>query len=954
MTNDERRYWKYWGKARNKGKDGVPYHLLPYHCLDVAAVGTVYLENHPALRADWATRLYISEEIFTDWFVFFLSLHDLGKFSYRFQGLKPNLCKILENEQPEARYTHRHDTLGYLLWQEQIRPLAIEQAWFGAGSDRVWPANFDIWAGIVTGHHGQPPKPNDGYLFPEDHFSESDQEAATQFARDCADLLLPNRGLILPDGRVVHERLKPLSWWLAGLAVLCDWLGSNEAFFAYRTLPFDGTPPSLRDYWYQSALPQAKQALAQIGLIPRRVRPQTLTELFAYLNPPTPLQQTAADLPLADTPQLFILEDVTGAGKTEAALAVAHRIMQSGRADGFYFGLPTMATSNAMFRRLVDKGLDQKFFHEKPNRVLAHSASRLEPVLEALSSGGSGNEADYDMDDESAGNQRLTWFSDSRKKALLADIGVGTVDQALLAVLYTRHQSLRLLGLARKVLILDEVHACDAYMLKLLERLLEFHAAAGGSAILLSATLPRMTREKLAQAYRLGLERQAPALQSDEYPLLTRVGLEGSDEIALETRPEVARTVDVDWLHSVGDAVAVLLTARAENRCACWIRNTVDDAITAYEELRQAGIPSEDLLLFHARFVLGDRLGIEGRVLETFGPESKAPERRGKILICTQVVESSVDIDLDLMISDLAPVDLIIQRAGRLCRHVRDASGNRAQKDGRGTPQLWLLGPEFTEIPATAWLGDAFSGTAAVYPDHGRLWLTAKLLRQSGRLAMPGDARILIEGVYGEKSEAAIPAAFQAKTNKIEGDKSAKQTIASANTVKLEEGYENQGFEPWDDTLIPTRLEDQPSVTVRLARWEEGDTEPKPWVRAEKFAWELSQLSVRSSLFVDALDTDEKAIHDALDRCRQTMPDQGKWSKLLVLRRENGVWMGRGKNKKEDVVILWYDEKRGLKRLDEETQALLKILALGTRQIEAGKVQDSVAVIARLRNKGQA
>jgi len=907
-------YWRYWGKARKQGEAGTPCHLLPYHGLDVAAVGKVYLERHAALRAEWAARLQIPEKTFADWFTFFLSQHDLGKFSYRFQGLQPNLCKILGNEQPEDRYTHRHDTLGYLLWQDLIGSLATEQAWFGANADCVWPNNFDIWAGIVTGHHGQPPKPNDGTLFIDPHFLEQDQEAATQFALDCADLLLRNRGAALPDGRAVHERLKPLSWWLAGLAVLCDWLGSNEEFFKYRTLPPDDTPLSLHDYWRRYALPQAEDALAYIGLLPRRVRPQTLTELFDYLNPPTPLQQTAADLPLADTPQLFILEDVTGAGKTEAALELAHRIMQSGRADGFYFGLPTMATSNAMFRRLVDKGLDQKFFHEKPNRVLAHSASRLEPVLEALTSGGDGHDADYDTDDESAGNQRLAWFSDTRKKALLADIGVGTVDQALLAVLYTRHQSLRLLGLARKVLIVDEVHACDAYMLKLLETLLEFHAAAGGSAILLSATLPKKTREKLAQAYCSGLKRETPALRNNEYPLLTRVGMDEPGEIALKTRPEVARTVDIDGLHSIDDAISTLVATRAEDRCACWIRNTVDDAVAAYERLRQAGVPEEDLLLFHARFALGDRLGIEKRALETFGPDGKAPERRGKILICTQVIESSVDVDLDLMISDLAPVDLIIQRAGRLCRHVRDALGNPAEENGRGTPKLWLFGPEFTETPTAHWLGDAFSGTAAVYPDHGRLWLTAKLLRESQKLAMPGDARRLIEGVYGEGSETAIPAVFQAKVNKIEGDKSAKRTVASNSIVKLGKGYKNQGYEPWDETRIPTRLEDQPSVTVRLARWEDGDAEPKPWISAEKFAWELSQVSVRSSLFVDAPDTDEPAVRNALDRCRQTMPDQGKWSKLLVLRRENGVWIGRGKNRSDEVVVLQYDGQRGLRR----------------------------------------
>jgi CRISPR-associated endonuclease/helicase Cas3 len=918
----EKGYWRYWGKARKEGEAGTPYHLLPYHSLDVAAVGKIYLERHKALCADWATRLQITEKTFTDWFVFFLSQHDLGKFSYRFQGLRADLGRTLNNEQPLDGYNIRHDTLGYYLWIEKIWTLAIEQTWFCSSADRAGRRLFDAWAKIVTGHHGQPPKTSDQPPWLNEHFTERDVSAAIQFATDCAEFMLPNRGGDLSNSRVSHERLTPLSWWLAGLAVLCDWLGSNEEYFEYRTKPHTGEPLSLRNYWERFALPQAEHALKDIGLLPRRPRPQTLPELFEYLKPPmqpTPLQHTAAGIPLASAPQLYILEDVTGAGKTEAALMLAHRLITGGTADGFYFGLPTMATSNAMFRRIVGKGLDEKFFQEKPNRVLAHSASRLEPVLEALLSGGKDSDTDYNRDDESAGSQRFKWFSDSRKKALLADIGVGTVDQALLAVLYTRHQSLRLFGLARKVLIVDEVHAADAYMLKLLEVLLTFHAAAGGSAILLSATLPHITREKLASAYCQGLGCATPALHSNQYPLLTRIDQNQSDEIPLDTRPEVARSVEIDWLHSVDDAIAVLLAAKAENRCACWIRNTVDDAIAAFELLRKAGVSDDDLILFHARFALGDRvgtgkhIGIEGQVLKIFGPDSTSSERRGKLAIFTQVIESSVDCDLDVMISDLAPVDLLIQRAGRLCRHVRDAAGNRAEVNGRGTPKIWLFGPECTDAPESNWISAPMPGTAAVYPDHGRLWLTAQLLRVSGRLAMPDDARALIEGVYGEDVDVSIPAAFQSKTNKVEGDKSAKQTIALANAIKLEKGYEDEGFDPWDDTLTPTRLEDQPSVTLRLARWEDGKV--KPWISAEKFAWELSQVSVRVSLFAEEVASDDLLLQEEIERCRDRMPDKGKWSKLLVLHMKNEAWIGQGKNKSGETLTLSYDPWMGLRRV---------------------------------------
>lgn len=905
MTAD-RAYWKYWGKARKEGEAGTPCHLLPYHSLDVAAVGKVYLDRHAALRSDWAARLGISEETLADWYVFFLSQHDLGKFSHRFQGLRADLSLFLNNERPVERYSIRHDTLGYCLWTEKLWSLAAKQAWFCTSPDRTSRKLFELWAGIVTGHHGQPPKTSDLRPSLDQHFTESDITAAMQFAADCAEFMLPRRGGEL-SGRDIHERLTPLSWWLAGLAVLCDWLGSSEKYFEYRTEPLP-----LSDYWKWFALPQAENALNELGLLPRCPQPQTLHELFEYLVEPTPLQQTAANIPLPASPQLYILEDVTGAGKTEAALMLAHRLIREGLADGFYLGLPTMATSNAMFRRIVDKGLDGKFYRETPNRVLAHSASRLEPALEDLASGGKDSDADYRLDDESAGNQRIEWFSDSRKKALLADIGVGTVDQALLAALYTRHQSLRLFGLARKVLIVDEVHACDAYMLRLLEALLELHASAGGCAILLSATLPRLTRERLASAYCRGLGLGAPHPSSREYPLLTRVATESPDEIPLATRPEVARSVDIGWLHSADDAIELLCSARKEGRCACWIRNTVDDAIAAYEKLLHAGIPRDDVILFHARFALGDRLIIENLALRTFGPESRSSERRGKILVCTQVLESSVDVDLDVMISDQAPIDLLIQRAGRLCRHVRDARGDRAAAEGRGTPKLWLFGPAFTDTPDADWVSAALPGTAAVYPDHGRLWLTAKRLMETGKLVMPGHARAYIEGVYGENAETAIPTSFRDKSSEVEGDKSAKQSIASANVIKLKNGYIDEGYQPWDDALTPTRLEDQPSITLRLARWENGEV--KPWIRAEKFAWELSQLSVRVSLFAEEIAEDDPTLRDAVNRCRQGMPDKGKWSKLLVLRIENGVGVGKGKDRRGEPVALIYDEHLGLRR----------------------------------------
>ncbi len=303
------KYWGYWGKARKVNECGAPYHLLVYHCLDVAAMGAAYLERHTHLRRMWAARLGVAEERLTSWIVFFLALHDLGKFSYRFQGLRPDLALLLKNQQKQDDYTIRHDTLGQIVFETKIRPLIIEHQRLGecTAEDRdYWPAIAELWSKCVTGHHGQPPKAlSRTALALTDHFSSTDQQAALSFTEECAALFLQVHAGLLPDGDAVYQALTPLSWWLAGFSVLCDWVGSNEAFCSYRTQAMP-----LRDYWNGYALPQAEVALRAINLLPHTPRRQTLTTLFPYLCPPaqpTPLQLAAANLNLLSEPHLFIL-----------------------------------------------------------------------------------------------------------------------------------------------------------------------------------------------------------------------------------------------------------------------------------------------------------------------------------------------------------------------------------------------------------------------------------------------------------------------------------------------------------------------------------------------------------------------------------------------------------------------------------------------------------------------
>nr|WP_305891034.1 CRISPR-associated helicase Cas3' [Methylomonas sp. WSC-7] len=615
----------------------------------------------------------------------------------------------------------------------------------------------------------------------------------------------------------------------------------------------------LADYWQTIALPEAEQALAGLPKPPLAGQFQTVQTLFPFIQQPTPLQQYAVDEPLTDQPQLFILEDVTGAGKTEAALILAQRLIANGLAQGLYIGLPTMATANAMYQRLgkVYRGFYQPA--EQPSLVLAHGARELSQAFRdsVLLSEQHHADADYqtgknpDEQELSATAYCNAWVADSRKKALLADVGVGTLDQALLAVLPARHQSLRLLGLANKILLVDEVHAYDSYMQKLLSALLQAHARQGGSAILLSATLPQNLREKLVAAFQRGLDLPVPNLSDPAaYPLATHVPAQQTEtpiDTPIDTRPEVKRTVKVARLDSQDEVIDKILQANQQGQCVCWIRNTVKSAREAYQRLLGSGVPAEQLSLFHSRFAMIDRQTIENRTLQIFGETSSHASRKGQILIATQVVEQSLDLDFDVLISDLAPIDLLIQRAGRLRRHIRDVLGNRQREtdaeDGRGIPVFYLYSPAPNEDAASDWLKTDHAGTQAVYPHVGQLWLSARLLEKAAGFSMPDDARDLIEGVYSDEAQDQIPESLQQASLQAEGKDMMQKGMADLNVLKLDKGYTRKSSDDWDEeTRIPTRLTEEESISVVLAVL--SGSQLKPYADAKQYAWAMSTIKL--------------------------------------------------------------------------------------------------------------
>jgi CRISPR-associated endonuclease/helicase Cas3 len=903
-------YFRYWGKANPSEQSGAAFHLLPFHCLDVAAVGVAYLRKSPSLLTSFRKLLNCTEQEFLSWAAFFLALHDLGKFSEAFQSQRPDLILLLQSRTPNLgkQYSERHDSLGFWLWDDEL--IADVLLKIGVDDSRKTHRGLKCWLQAVTGHHGMPPKPAGPVDF---FFLREDKHAAADFVESMAKVLLTDDAKRIPGGAGAdfESCSRALSWWFAGVAVLADWLGSNTQFFPYREKPQD-----LQAYWTY-AQDQASATLTHSGVLPIATEMgQMLTDFFPYIREASPLQDWAARVEISQAPQIYLLEDVTGAGKTEAAIMLAYRLMAKGGAQGFFIGLPTMATANAMYQRVAQ--VYQKLFAGNANLTLAHGFKTLVEEFAASILPADRPEQDDAQLDETASARCTAWLADHSKRALLASAGVGTVDQALLAVLHSKHQSLRLLGLFNKVLIIDEVHACDAYMQGVLEVLLEFHARTNGSVILLSATLPSRMKQSLLDAYVRGRNQgAAPRLSSTAYPLATR-WLDGQSSLLEDgraSRPNVSRTVQVHYEADEEKVFAHIHTALQQGQCVGWIRNTVADAMAAYERLSDI-VPHEKITLFHARFSLQDRLDKEAQVLDYFGGKSGEQDRRGRVMIATQVAEQSLDVDFDVLITDLAPIDRVLQRAGRLQRHVRDAQGNRLlgadAKDERPSPWLWVLGPAWTSQPKADWYGEVFKKGQYVYKHHGQLWLSAKVL-QKGHFIMPDDARSLIETVFSETET--LPDTLTKNALKAEGQEISEASLAQQNTLKIDGGYQRGDIgDWWSEAKTPSRLGEE-TIEIVLAKWVGGDLEL--WAQG---VWSYSMVKVAVRLLASVEAPRNEPQKSAYERLLKTLPNQGKWCVLLPLsQRADRMWHAQGwtagneKFGKKPKLLTWlYDEKFGL------------------------------------------
>lgn len=785
----------YWGKAR-AGQPN-PWHPLAYHSLDVGACAAALLEVRPDIVSTLAqlSGAWSPDEA-QGVAVLMALLHDQGKFARSFQSLSRETCGLLGSLWVDGLPYDRngctgHDSLGAWVWG----PGGVAASLLDVDDPFEVAAAIRLLGAPAFGHHGVPPREQGLPRRPDRTtrrlMPDTDLAAARAFALACAGLLGAGK-IRLPANEDASRRV---SLPLAALINVADWLGSSVIWFPYRApdLP-------LADYWRDEAMPAARRAVREAGLVPA---PPRAMGSFASLYPgwtPTPLQSLVDGIKLPGQ-FLVLIEETPGGGKTEAAMTVAARVVARGTSCGVFFGLPTTTTADAqakrqaeVYRLLFDGG--------DPSLTLAHSRA-----------GGL----------FLAGADCAAWISDDRRRRLMASVCVGTVDQALLAALPARFNALRVFGLLGKLLVLDEIHSFDGYTSRLLEALLALHASLGGSAVLLSATLGSREKKRMLDAFTqaASMSPVPPDVLADpRYPLVTVVGPQGCVVDAPAPHPGVASDKPLSFVRSVAEAQRAVLDAARAGLCVAWIRNTVDQAVETGVVLRER---HDDVMVFHSRFPEADLEDRRAEVLSRFGKDGDPSRRAGGVVVATSIIEQSLDLDFDLVVVDLKPVDSVIQALGRARRHVRDASGRRIDGiiDGRPPMSMVVVAPDPDDVRGAGWYGSLLGNAQFIHQDAGVLWRTAAALERAGTVRYGSETRKLVEDALSEESDLPVPECLEETSLRAQGtelaDRASAQLLASRTGPGT--GYVHVA-ESWDDTKVPTRLGE--SVELILVRQEGG------------------------------------------------------------------------------------------------------------------------------------
>jgi CRISPR-associated endonuclease/helicase Cas3 len=770
-------------------------HHLAHHCADVAACFELLLDRW-MVQSNGAPYGKVLSRGIRSRLVLIAFLHDVGKLHPGFQ-----VKSLPADRQPCP--PRGHGAAGCAAMMKQ-NPRRIWKALFPENAPIGREYSDVVLASLA--HHGRPlnePPLTAGWeTFETPDFVYDPFQAAAELG-EAARSWFPEAYAAGRD----DPMLEPFAHRFAGLVSLADWLGSDRRFF-----PFEA---EFRKDYIDTARAKANDAMRTVRIDIDDIRMAArgrcgFTALTGHAAPQEH-QRILAEFPL--TERLVVLEAETGAGKTEAAFWRFARLFEAGLVDSLYFALPTRSAAvqihgriEAMLRRLTGE----------------HGLTAVLAVPGYFKSGEAEGEAlpnwRVRWDDEGVAAEdalAARWAAENAKRFLAAPVAVGTVDQAMLAALRVKHAHLRAACLARSLLVIDEVHASDRYMAEIQSCLLDTHLGYGGHALLMSATLGAGARVRWLR----GRRAKPPGFQdavAAPYPAIWGRGSPEPVPAGIGGRAKAVAVSLVETMAAEAVAERALLAARRGAKVLV-IRNTVTAAVAAWEAIRALD-PEAPLLtvagrptLHHGRFAVEDRGHLDRAVEMALAHDARRPSE-GVIVVGTQTLEQSLDIDADLLITDLCPIDVLLQRIGRLHRHAavpRPAGFEEAAcvvlspADGLAP----LTAPKFDNGLGAFTSGDG--GLDGIYLDLAVLELTRRLIAERPRWVIPRDNRWLVESaVHDDKTAkliAELGGAWQAYDNKVAGRATALRNAANAVLLDVNEPFDMVVF-PDAEEAVRTRL----------------------------------------------------------------------------------------------------------------------------------------------------
>lgn len=667
-----------------------------------------------SVRMKIAKAFELSEDDAKQFAILLAALHDLGKATPSFQKQAPQARIVLERENYtfEASTSQYHADLTACL----LDKLLLEKI----GIMNSSPISIFAIRMLLGGHHGiYPLNKRLQMILPTDLGTGKWCEAREEIIQD---ILLTVGHLKISSFNIEHVDGSTFVV-LSGLISVSDWIASAEEYF-----PYAGNISDVKKYVILSKERTAKAFEDLNWSTQRMVEERSLRSMFSFITDPYPLQKATEDiLSQLVAPGLVVIEAPMGEGKTEAALFLTERWNRSLGRCGAYVALPTQANANQMFTRILAY-LKGSSYGKTTNLSLVHGhASMSEKYLQLKVR--NGQEVDVSATE---------WF-DYRRRGLLSPFGVGTIDQALLSVIPSKYFYVRLFGLAGKTVIVDEVHAYDLYTSTILDTMLQWLSALGSNVILLSATLTDARCKELIQAYS---GTNFPT--ESAYPRITwSAGTTGSISFPSANQVGERNTppVKIKWCSS--DIISCLnevIPKLESGGCIAIICNTVRRAQEVYGVINKKTTGTDiEVGIFHAHFMFKDRANTESKCLEKYGKQRTAKK---SILVATQVIEQSLDLDFDMMISDIAPIDFILQRIGRLHRHTR------VRPDAFSIPELWILSPQGN--------GKIDFGSSEIIYSRYALLKAYALLRNKESIQLPQEIRILVEEAYSSQLDDAF------------------------------------------------------------------------------------------------------------------------------------------------------------------------------------------------------